>query len=161
MELHPYRLDHGLTNVSQLDAADRPRLPTGPASLLPSDTPTGGPLQKLFREQGLDIYLLAALGVKSSTAPEHAPADASIAASTRAFAKPKSYGEALDRSCQSLERGLAAREKAVRQDAGRTDNVNATNDTGARTMRAAHRVLVSTREMRQELATYRGLVVAG
>ncbi|WP_347555953.1 hypothetical protein [Robbsia sp. KACC 23696] len=152
MELHPYRLDHGLTDVSQLDAADRPRLPAGPASLLPTTSPASGPLQRLFREQGLDVYLTAALGGPSAASGNADAASASAFASAplvdaQSFTTPRGYGQALDQACVLLEQKLAAR-----GDPG---------DASTKIMRSALRVLTSTAEMRAELAMLRGLLLAG
>jgi hypothetical protein len=173
MELHPYSLDLGLTNVSQYDEADRPSLPSGPAGLLPSTAPASGPLQRLFRERGLDVYLAAALagvdeadnvdGVESHAAP--ASTTFAAGADAPSFATPKAYGKALDRSCQLLEQKLAERDAAARPAGGKADGNGGTSavatDPAAKVMRAALRVLTSTAEMRAELAMYRGLLLAG
>jgi hypothetical protein len=149
MELHPYRLDHGLTDVSQLDAADRPRLPSGPASLLPTSSPASGPLQRLFREQGLDVYLMAAMGGPDAISgnANAVPSSATAPAAARPFTTPRGYGQALDQACVLLEQKLAAR-----SDPG---------DASTKIVRSALRVLTSTAEMRAELAMYRGLLLAG
>ena len=175
MELHPYSLDLGLTDVSQHDAANRPSLPSGPAGLLPSTAPAGGPLQRLFRERGLDVYLAAALaGIDDVDAADGAERQAapisrtsstfSASADAPRFTTPRAYGQALDRSCALLEQKLAARDEAARRGRhadGNGGNPAVANDPAAKVMRAALRVLTSTAEMRAELAMYRGLLLAG